>query len=56
MDDLFVRDDILKTKYTNVDFEAAEKFSDWCGHFTDARQNYHEYYLNGCLDLSTEIK
>ena len=32
-DDVFVRKDLLKTKYTFVDYSAAEKYNNWCNHY-----------------------
>ena len=33
-DDVFVRKDLLKTKYSFVDFAAAEEFQTWCSHYS----------------------
>ena len=33
-DDVFVRKDLLKTKYDFVDFAGAEKYNNWCNHYS----------------------
>lgn len=33
-DDIFVRKDLLKTKYNFVDFAAAEEYGHWCSHYS----------------------
>ena len=33
-DDVFVRKDLLKTKYDFVDFAGAEKYHNWCTHYS----------------------
>ena len=33
-DDVFVREDLLKTKYNFVDFAAAEEYHNWCAHYS----------------------
>ena len=33
-DDVFVREDLLKTKYNFVDFAAAEEYHNWCPHYS----------------------
>ena len=33
-DDVFVRKDLLKTKYNFVNFAGAEKYHNWCNHFS----------------------
>ena len=34
-DDVFVRKDLLKTKYQFVDFATAEEYQNWCSHYTE---------------------
>ena len=33
-DDVFVRKDLLKTKYDFVDFAGVEKYHNWCTHYS----------------------
>ena len=35
VDDVFVRKDLLTTKYTFVNFPAAEEFKSWCSDYSE---------------------
>ena len=35
-DDVFVRKDILKTKYKNIDYAGVGVYNNWCNHWSDS--------------------
>ena len=59
VDDVFVRKDVLKTKYTYVDFAEAENFKFWCSHWSKCvtkdilpgKDKYFTIYLTFLIHL-----
>ena len=52
VDDVFVRKDLLKSKYDFVDFASVEKHPNWCTHYSECECGKPSDSGNDRLDFS----
>ena len=55
VDDVFVRKDLLKTKYNFVNFAGAEENKHWCSHYSQCNYSYEKCIATGFNTILADI-